>query len=289
MNPIGISYAYWSPNWDSEPLPLVNRTKSCGFDILEINAQKVMRMSDKERDALRAAAKEARISYTFIGGVTPETDIASEDPDTRKRGIKFIEEQARAVKSLGGSLLSGVLYSSWSQRLPSGKDRRALTDHAVEAMQEAIKTAEDCEVIFGLEVVNRFEHYMINTAEEGVAFAERINSPSCKLLLDTFHMNIEEDSLREAIVKAGNWLAHFHVGETNRRPPGRGRIPWRDVFNALEEIKYQGPVVMEPFITPDGDALREMPVYRNLLRDGTLDEEASRSLRFVRSELKRGT
>lgn len=289
MNPIGISYAYWSPTWDSEPLPLINRTQSSGFDILEINAQKVMRMSDQERDALRVAAKEAGLSYTFIGGVTPETDLASEESGTRKRGIKFLAEQARAVKSLGGSLLSGVLYSSWSQRLPPGRDRRVLTDYSVEAMQEAIKRAEDCGVIFGLEVVNRFEHYMINTAEEGVAYVERINSPSCKLLLDTFHMNIEEDNFREAIVKAGNWLAHFHVGETNRRPPGRGRIPWGEVFGALQEIEYQGPIVMEPFITPDGDAFREMPVYRDLLRDGTLDEEAARSLRFVRSELWRRT
>jgi D-psicose/D-tagatose/L-ribulose 3-epimerase len=287
MNPIGISYAYWTPTWNSEPLPLVSRTQSCGFDILEINAQKVMRMSNKERDALRVSAKEAGLSYTFIGGVTPDTDLASEDPTTRKRGIKFLEDQALAVKSLGGSLLSGVLYSSWSQRLPPGRDRRALTDYSVKAMVEAIKTAEDCGVMFGLEVVNRFEHYMMNTAEDGVAFVEMINSPSCKLLLDTFHMNIEEDNLRNAIIKTGNWLAHFHVGETNRRPPGRGRIPWREVFGALEEIGYQGPIVMEPFVTPDGDALREMPVYRDLLYGSTLDEEASRSLQFVRSELER--
>jgi D-psicose/D-tagatose/L-ribulose 3-epimerase len=149
MNRIGISYAYCSPTWDSEPLPLISRAQSCGFDILEINAQKVRKMSEKQRDALTAAAKEAGLSYTFIGGVTPETDPASEDPGIRKRGIKSLEEQARAVKSLGGSLLSGVLYSSWSQRLPPGKDRRALTDYSIEAMEEAVKTAEDCEVIFG--------------------------------------------------------------------------------------------------------------------------------------------
>jgi D-psicose/D-tagatose/L-ribulose 3-epimerase len=154
-------------------------------------------------------------------------------------------------------------------------------------MSEAIKTAEDNGVIFGLEVVNRFEHYMINTAEEGIAFARRVNSPCCKLLLDTFHMNIEEDDFRDAIAKAENWLAHFHVGETNRRPPGRGKIPWREVFGALQDIGYEGPIVMEPFITSDGDALREMWIYRDLLTGSTLDEEASRSLQFVRSELKR--
>jgi D-psicose/D-tagatose/L-ribulose 3-epimerase len=243
-------------------------------------------MNPKERDALRAAAEKVGISFTYVGGVTPDTDLASENAATRKRGISLLEDQARAVKSTGGSLLSGVLYSSWSQRLPRGKDRRALTDYSIEAMRTAVKTAEDCGVIFGLEVVNRFEHYMMNTAAEGVSFVERVGSPSCKLLLDTFHMNIEEDNLRDAIVKAGNWLAHFHVGETNRRPPGCGRIPWPEVFAALDEIKFQGPIVMEPFITPEGDALREMPVYRDLLGNAKLDEEASRSLEFVRSALK---
>jgi len=286
MNPIGLNYAYWNPRWDADPLPFVGLTRSCGFDILEINAQNILRMTDKERDVLKAAGKDASLSYTYIGGVTPDTDLASEDRTIRKQGIKFLSDQAQAVSKMGGSLLSGVLHSSWGQRLPLGKDRRALTDHSVEAMREAIKAAEDCGVIFGLEVVNRFEHYMINTAADGVSFVERVGSPSCKLLLDTFHMNIEEDNLRDAIVQAGKWLAHFHVGETNRRPPGRGRIPWPEVFAALDEIKFQGPIVMEPFITPEGDALREMPVYRDLLGDEKLDEEASRSLKFLQSTLK---
>ena len=287
MNPIGLNYAYWSPTWDCDPLPFVTRTRSCGFDILEINAQRVVRMTNKERDVLKTAATDAGLSYTYIGGVTPDTDLASEDPTVRKRGIKLLTEQAQAVSRTGGSLLSGVLYSSWSQRLPAGKDLKTLTDNSVGAMKEAVKAAEDCEVIFGLEVVNRFEHYMMNTAEQGVAFVERVASPCCKLLLDTFHMNIEEDNLREAIVKAGKWLAHFHVGEANRRPPGRGRIPWPEVFMALREIEFQGPIVMEPFIIPDGDALREMPVYRDLLGDNDPDKEASRSLRFLRSEMQK--
>jgi len=287
MNPIGLNYAYWSPTWDCDPLPFVTRTRSCGFDILEINAQRVVRMTDKERDVLKTAATDAGLSYTYIGGVTPDTDLASEDPTVRQQGIKLLTEQAQAVSRTGGSLLSGVLYSSWSQRLPADKDLKTLTDNSVGAMKEAVKAAEDCGVIFGLEVVNRFEHYMMNTAEQGVAFVERVASPCCKLLLDTFHMNIEEDNLREAIVKAGKWLAHFHVGETNRRPPGRGRIPWPEVFMALREIEFQGPIVMEPFIIPDGDALREMPVYRDLLGDNDPDKEASRSLRFLRSEMQK--
>jgi len=100
-------------------------------------------------------------------------------------------------------------------------------------------------------------------------------------------MNIEEDSLRGSLVETGTWLGHFHLGETNRRPPGRGRMPWSEIFGALHEINYQGAVVMEPFLVPGGEVGRDISVYRDLLGSGDLDEEASLSVRFVQSELKK--
>jgi D-psicose/D-tagatose/L-ribulose 3-epimerase len=70
-------------------------------------------------------------------------------------------------------------------------------------------------------VVNRFEQYLLNTAEEGVAFIKRVGSPNLKLLLDTFYMNIEEDNISKALTLTGDQLGHFHIGETNRKTPGR--------------------------------------------------------------------
>jgi len=168
-----------------------------------------------------------------------------------------------------------------------GEDKQILTDRAIKGVREAIKAAEDNDVIFCVEVVNRFEQFIMNTAAEGIAFAERVGSPNCKILLDTFHMNIEEDSLRGSIVETGDWLGHFHLGETNRRPPGRGRIPWPEIFGALREINYQGAVVMEPFLVPGGEVGRDISVYRDLLGSADLDEEAARSAQFVRSEQTR--
>jgi D-psicose/D-tagatose/L-ribulose 3-epimerase len=100
-------------------------------------------------------------------------------------------------------------------------------------------------------------------------------------------MNIEEDSLRNSIVEAGAWLGHFHLGEPNRRPPGRGRMPWPEIFGALREINYKGAVVMEPFLVPGGEVGRDISVYRDLLGSDDLDEEAARSVQFVRSEQKK--
>jgi D-psicose/D-tagatose/L-ribulose 3-epimerase len=287
MNPIGMHYGYWTLYWGSEPLQFIKRAKKCGFDILEVNAPKVARMSNAERDALKSAIADIGLSLTYSIGMTADMDLVSEDTATRRKGIAFLQQVARAMKHMGGTVLAGINYSSWPRKLLPDEDKQTLTDRAIEGVREAIKAAEDNDVIFCVEVVNRFEQFIMNTAAEGIAFAERVGSPNCKILLDTFHMNIEEDSLRGSIVEAGKWLGHFHLGETNRRPPGRGRIPWSEIFGALREINYQGAVVMEPFLLPGGEVGRDISVYRDLLGSADLDEEAARSVQFVRSEQKK--
>jgi D-psicose/D-tagatose/L-ribulose 3-epimerase len=284
MNPVGIHYGYWTQYWSTEPLQFVDRAKKCGFDILEVNAPKVTRMTKTDRDVLKGAAADAGLALTYSIGMTADMDLVSDDVAIRKNGVAFLHEVAHAMKYMGGSVLAGINYSSWPRKLLPGEDKQILTERAVEGVREAIKAAEDCGVIFCVEVVNRFEQFIMNTAAEGVAFAERVGSPSCKVLLDTFHMNIEEDGLRNSIVETGDWLGHFHLGETNRRPPGRGRMPWPEIFAALREINYQGAVVMEPFLLPGGEVGRDISVYRDLLGSGDLDEEAARSVQFVRSE-----
>jgi D-psicose/D-tagatose/L-ribulose 3-epimerase len=284
MNPIGMHYGYWTQSWGSEPLQFVKRAKKCGFDILEVNAPKVARMSDAERDVLKGAIADAGLGLTYSIGMTADMDLVSEDTATRRKGIAFLQQVARAMKHMGDTVLAGINYSSWPRKLLPDEDKQILTDRAIEGVREAIKAAEDNDVIFCVEVVNRFEQFIMNTAAEGIAFAERVGSPNCKILLDTFHMNIEEDSLSGSIEEAGNWLGHFHLGETNRRPPGRGRIPWPEIFGALRQINYQGAVVMEPFLLPGGEVGRDISVYRDLLGSADLDEEAARSVQFVRSE-----
>jgi D-psicose/D-tagatose/L-ribulose 3-epimerase len=287
MNPIGIHFGYWTQFWRSEPIQFVKRAQKCGFDVLEVNAPKITLMSSSERDALKGAAADAGLGLTYSIGLTADMDLASEDAMTRKRGVAFLQEISLAMKQMGGTVMAGINYSSWPRKLFPGEDKRVLTDRSLEGVREAIKTAEDCGVIFCVEVVNRFEQFMMNTAAEGVAFAERVESPNCKVLLDTFHMNIEEDSLGGSIEETGRWLGHFHLGEPNRRPPGRGRMPWSEIFGALKKIGYKGAVVMEPFLVPGGEVGRDISVFRDLLGNADLDEEAALSVQFVRTEQKK--
>src|SRR5258708_28145756 len=143
-----------------------------------------------------------------------DMDLASEDTATRRKGIAFLQQVARAMKQMGGTVLAGINYSSWPRKLLPDEDKQALTDRAIEGVREAIKAAEDNDVIFCVEVVNRFEQFIMNTAAEGIAFAERVGSPNCKILLATFHTNIDEDSLGGSIAETVNWLGHFHLVET---------------------------------------------------------------------------
>ncbi len=285
MIPIGIYYAYWTNNWDADFVPFVHKVKGLGFDMLEVNAGTVTRMTNAERDRLKGAAGEAGIELTYCIGLPPEYDIASEDASVRRAGIAFMQEMAQMVEYMGSRQLGGIIYGSWPGKLPPGSDREAAVDRSVASMREVMKAAESCGAQFNVEAVNRFEQYIMNTAAEARDYVNRVGSPNCKILLDTFHLNIEEDDIRGGILTAGPQLGHFHIGETNRRAPGRGRMPWGEIFGALREINYAGGVTMEPFLMPGGEVGRDISVFRDL-RDGLdLDDEAVRARKFVRQHL----
>jgi len=287
MNKVGIYYAYWTNNWDADFVPFVGKVKSLGFDILEVNSGTVTRMNHRERDRLKHAAAEAGVELTFCIGLTKEYDIASADAGVRRRGVEFLKEQAMMMKYMEAKDLGGIIYGCWPATLPDGNlsEKQRARDRSAACMKEVMKTVEDCGAVFSIEVVNRFEQYLINTCDEALDYIDCVNSPNCKILLDTFHMNIEEDSFYEAIVKAGKKLGHLHIGETNRKAPGRGKIPWDEIAAALKAINYKDSVVMEPFLMPGGEVGRDISVFRDL-RDGLdLDAEAQRACQFIKDKL----
>jgi D-psicose/D-tagatose/L-ribulose 3-epimerase len=287
MNKIGIYYAYWTHEWDADFHPFIDKVAGLGFDLLEVNGGTVTRMSVQERRRLKAHADAAQVALSYCIGLPQEYDIASEDRSVRERGIAYLQQMARAIGEMGGGMLSGIIYGAWPATLPAeATDRRPYVERSIASMQTAIKAAEDHNVIFNMEVVNRFEQFMLNTSAEALAYVEAVGSPNAKILLDTFHMNIEEDFIGDAIVQAGEKLGHFHIGENNRMPPGFGHIPWTEIGAALRKINYQGHVVMEPFLMPGGQVGRDIKVFRDLSINLDLDEQAHKALLFMRGVLK---
>lgn len=287
MNKIGIYYAYWTHDWDADFHPYIDKVADLGFDILEINAGTVADMSPVERKRIKEHAEQRGIGLSYCIGLQKQFDPASADAGTRRRGVAYLRKMAEAIGDMGGGNLGGIIYSYWPGSLPEGEtDKRPYLERSIASMKEAVKAAEDNQVVFCMEVVNRFEQFLLNTCAEAVEYVQQVGSPNARVMLDTFHMNIEEDFLGEAIQRAGAYLGHFHIGENNRMPPGYGHIPWTEVGAALRKINYQGLVVMEPFLKPGGEVGRDIKVFRDLSVGLDVDEEARKALLFMRGVLK---
>lgn len=286
MRKIGIFYAFWTREWDVDFFPFVEKVRRLGFDQLEINGGTFAIMPELERDRLVEEARRQGIALSYGIGLTADHDVSSLDEGLRKAGIAFMRAMIDHVGRAGGGMIGGTIHSSWPMTLPKGAhDKRPYLDQSKKSMRELAKIAEDNNVILNVEVINRFEQFLINTCEEAVAYVEDIASPACKILLDTFHMNIEEDSIGGAIRSAGRHLAALHIGETNRKPPGLGRMPWREIRAALDDIGFDGPLVMEPFVSPGGQIGRDIAVWRELIPDPDYDRLAADAVVFVRKTL----
>lgn len=287
MNKIGIFYAYWVRNWEADYHNYIDKAADIGFDVLELGVGDVIEMSLTDRKHLKQHAADRNLTLTYSVGLSPTMDPSSPDLSTREKSIEYLKKICGKLGDLGGGDLGGVTYSSWPASMPAGEsDKKPYFERSMESMKRVVRSAEENNVTFHLEVTNRYEGYLLTSCSEAVDYVDAINSPNVKILLDTFHMNIEEDFFYEAILKAGNRLGHFHIGENNRMPPGYGHIPWAEIGSAFRQINFTGCVVMEPFILPGGTIGQDIKLYRDLSQNLDLDQEARKALQFIRGVLK---
>lgn len=280
----GTLYAYWTSEWHGDFLYYAKKVADLGFDILEISAGKLLEMSDNEIVQLRTTAKDLGLSISSNIGPPKNKDVASKDPEIRKQGIQFLSDIMIRMDKLDSRILVGVINTYWPSDFDD-TDKDGLWCRGVESVKQLSKLAQSLGIDYCIEAVNRFESSVINTSEEGVRFCSDVDNSSVKLLLDTFHMNIEEDNIAAAIRHAGNYLGHLHVGEGNRKVPGQGHLPWTEIGQALRDISYDKGVVMEPFIHSGGQVGKDIKVWRDLREGITLDQmddEIKTSLQFLK-------
>ena len=289
MNKLGIFMNFWEKNWAADHKKYIKKAAEIGFDVLEFQAQPLLEMTDEHIRDLRKTADEYGIELTYSLGLDRNYDVSSLNEDIRKGGVKYLQNIIRKMHVGGGTLLSGVSYAGWGTPDDMGDSKMPYWNQSVKSMKEIIKVAEECGVTYCVEAVNRFETCLINTAKEALAYIEEIDSKNIGVLLDTYHMNIEEDSLGDAIRLVGaDRLKSFHTGDNNRRAPGRGHIDWDEVFGALAEIGYKGRIVSEPFVMQGGEVGRDIHVYRDLIENPTeeaIDAEAKYLLDFEKKML----
>ena len=279
----GTLYSYWSHEWVCDYPAVAKKVRAAGCDILEVGAPHIAAMTDAKLAELKAAAEDNGLILTTNIGPSKDQDLASPDPAIRKNGLDFLTGVLRAMDKIGSKSLVGAMYSFWPCDFKY-TDKEAAWDTSIAEMKKLAAVAEDLGIDLCQEVLNRFETYIMTNAAEGVEYCKRVDSPRCKVLLDTFHMNIEEDNIPAAIRLTGDYLGHIHVGEANRKLPGQGSLDWKAIAAAVHDVHYDGNVVMEPFLLKGGSVGKDIKVWRDLSNgadEAKMDQMLADAVKFL--------
>lgn len=292
MNKLGIFVNFWEKSWAIDYKYYIDKVQKLGYDILEFQAQPLLEMSNEECRKIKKYADERGIKLSYSLGLNPKYDVANRDKAVRDGGVEYLSNIVRKIAVMEGELFSGVTYAGWGipDHFVDEAEKEALFCRSVDSMQQVMKVAEKEGVTVCCEAVNRFESPLINTAAEAIKYADMVNSKNIGIHLDTYHMNIEENNIGDAIRLVGKRLRHFHTGENNRNVPGRGHLDWDEIFKALKDIDYKNDIVSEPFLMMGDEVGYDIRVWRPILENPTeenLDSEAKFLLDFTKGMMQK--
>ena len=242
---LGVNSWIWdAPFRTSQHLGLVSKIKSLGGEVIELAVEE-----DAEIDppVIRRALEDAGMECSLIGLYGTERDLSVHDPAVRRRGLEYGKRCLDLCAKLGCTLYSGAVAGVGGEVVVGPAERGTRLGQAADCLHELGERAAEAGVRVCVEILNRYENNLLNTAAQGLELIRLTDHPSVGVHLDTFHMNIEELSLGDAIRLAGQDLFHLHGSESDRRTPGEGHVEWSEVGAALRDIGYDGYVVVEAF------------------------------------------
>ncbi|HEU5069327.1 MAG TPA: sugar phosphate isomerase/epimerase [Verrucomicrobiae bacterium] len=278
----GINTFLFTSPFTNRSTRLFGTFRRWGFDSVEIAVE-----DPADIDPARIKAELDRhqlVAGTLCACFPPARDLRGTARQQRECQ-RYLRALLRLMPALNCRTLIGPLYSATgrAEMVPPAQ-RRAQWRLVVRQLREICDVAGDAGVSIAMEPLNRFETDFLNTVEQGLALIAEVNRPALKLLLDTFHMNIEEKDIPAAIRRAGRHVAHFHACGSDRGTPGRDHLDWPGIRAALHDIGYAGDVVIESF-TPDVKVIaRAAAIWRRI--EPTREEIARQGLHFLRENLK---
>jgi D-psicose/D-tagatose/L-ribulose 3-epimerase len=275
----GVHAALWMRTWQDDVVPYLDRAAGLGFDSVEVS---LLGTDPGTARRLRERARELGLVLTCTTGLAPQQDVTSDDPAVRAAGVAALRDALQVTHELGAELLCGVIFAPWGVR--RGDRRAERWARAAAALAGVAGTADELGVTLGIEAINRYETDLVNTAAQAVALSEAVDHPRVGVLLDTYHLNVEEKRIGDALRLAGSRLVHLHVVENDRGVPGSGHIPWDDVVAALRDIGYDRGATLEMFVQADLDVSADLTVWRPIEDDP--DEAAQAGLAFLRERLR---
>lgn len=275
----GMNLLLWSGDPDDSLLPVIEELKAMGYDGVEIplfnlDVDKWTKYGEK--------IKAMDLKCTAVTVRNEEDNPISPDASVRAKGVELNKKTLDCCAALGAETLVGPYHSAigiFSGAGPTEDEWK----WGVDSMRQVAEHAGDVNVMLGVEALNRFETYLLNIHRDSARFVREVDHPNCKMMYDTFHANIEESDIAQAIRDCSDVLHHVHISENNRATPGSGHIDFDVNFNTLKEVGYDGWMVVEAF----GLALPEIAAATKIWRK-MFDTElqlAKDGLAFMKQEV----
>lgn len=279
--PLGISSFVLASPFSDRDVDQFDYAKDVGFDLIEVCIEDPALLS---AETLIEASSRTGLPISICGAFGPDRDVSHEDAAIRRGAIDYLKLCVDMAAAVGSPHVAGPMYSATGKtRLLSPEDRELQRSLAAQNLREVAEYAGERGVALAIEPLNRFETDLVNTVEQGVDLVERIGLPNVGLMLDTFHMNIEEKDLGAAIRSAGLHVFHFQVSENDRGTPGTGNVDWAGTWAALDDIGYSGSIVIESFLPGVKEIAKAVSLWRPWA--DSMDSLARDGLAFLRREL----
>jgi D-psicose/D-tagatose/L-ribulose 3-epimerase len=280
-NALGVHALVWAG--DTSPASVeyaVAQTAKTGFDLLEFSLHDSLNL---DVAATKAALAANGLKVACSRGLAFDADVSSEDPAVVERGAKLLHDSLVITAELGGTHFTGALYSALGKYgAPLSAGGRA---NVVSVLSTLAKEAQGRGLTLGLEICNRYETNVINTAHDALRLADDIGEDNVLIHLDTYHMNIEEDDFVRPVLEVGDRLGYVHIGENHRGYLGSGHLDFTSFFHALQDIDYTGPITFESFssaVVASGLS-NDLAIWRNLWSDG--EDLALHARAFIANQL----
>lgn len=239
-------------------------TAEAGYSLLELP---LLDPYSFDVAAARKSLAPYKLAISSSMGHSLDSDISSEGMEAVAAGEAKLNKILEILSELESRYFAGVIYSALNKYMhPATKQGR---QNSIDVLRRVAERAQSLGIQLGLEVVNRYETNIMNTAREGLAYIEELDHPNVGIHLDTYHMNIEESDMFQPVLDCGDKLVYVHIGESHRGYLGSGNVDFDNFFKALDHVGYQGPITFESFSSAvvSSQLSSMLGIWRNLWDD----------------------
>ena len=272
----GMNLLLWTDTLNDSLMPTLEMLKKLGYDGVELP---IFSLDEKHFAEWGRRLDSVGLERTAVTVRGPDENPISSDSRSRLAGIDANKRTVDCCRAAGVKILVGPYHSSLGVFSGAGPTKDEWK-HGVDSMREVARHAGDAEVTLGVEYLNRFECYLLNSAADTMRFVREVDHPHCKMMYDTFHANIEEKQVASVIKSCASETVHVHISENDRSTPGSGNVRWKETFDALKETGYDGWFMIEAFGLALPNLVAATKIWRRMYE--TEEQLAADALKFMK-------